>query len=812
MLKSIGENKDFVESFKREAQAVARLNHPSIVQIYSFGQEKGQPFIVMELVSGERFDKMVESQKALDQALVMRIGLDIAEGLKAADEAGLLHGDIKPENILLDDKMHAKLVDFGIASFANQGQSEGIWGTPYYIAPEKVRRQKVDCRSDIYSLGATLFHALSGHPPFEGKTPVDVVKARLQHPARELHLVRPDIDPLIEKIIARMLEGDQNRRYPTYNSLISDMRKAIQKLGAPGVSSGSTSEIVRKTGVFTVGKKRSTSSIPSSNPDVPPPQPTRLVIHKTTKSPITTTGAAVPDPLAEIKKKATTSSKKGGSGKRIAVPLLLIIVVLVLGGGGTWLGVHISNKKKTDLAQKKEAYFLKKEKEKIDGVYRKVLVTTSNVIALAKGTQAFVDQATNAVFVVLNEPLDLPEAPPEVAAPPPTEQPKKEEPEKAAPPPAAAPVTPDPVKKKIADGIPPEVESRVVAQPPPKAEVAPAPAKTNEAPKAAEPAKTNETPAKAEPPVVEPPKRKPPPPNEPEPKPTARKVIAAVEKLTANAAAAQELQTAATATRDEALAAKTSVLTAVRIKILNENVTAAEALEMDSKSSLDDAKKALKKVAEMAASRMAALEAERKAAEKRAKDDAAREEEKKKQEALKKLAENELTLVEAARNNCKPMLVQHKYKDIVDALTAQTGAYQTDEGKAAFKALIDRYTRLQKMRTFIIAQLNADPFQWGLVLPKIGAVDVIGADETNVKIKDRSIPWTEISTAQMKKFLDHYLASQKLTVKVLAEQNLAAAIFCVENGGAKAAPPYVEKAVDLSPDLQEEAKRLVPLE
>ncbi|OGV75617.1 MAG: hypothetical protein A2340_02250, partial [Lentisphaerae bacterium RIFOXYB12_FULL_60_10] len=166
MLSSLGANKQFVDTFRREAQAVAKLNHPSIVQIYSFGQEKGQPYIVMELVSGQRFDKMVDSGESLDQSLVMQVGLDVAEGLAAADEIGLLHGDVKPENILLDEKMKAKLVDFGLATFAHQDEPDGIWGTPYYIAPEKVQRKKPDARSDIYSLGATLYHALAGRPPF----------------------------------------------------------------------------------------------------------------------------------------------------------------------------------------------------------------------------------------------------------------------------------------------------------------------------------------------------------------------------------------------------------------------------------------------------------------------------------------------------------------------------------------------------------------------------------------------------------------------------------------------------------------------
>ncbi len=191
MLKSLGEDKQFIETFKREAQAVAKLNHPNIAQVYSFGKEKGQPYIVMELVSGERLDKMVDEQKQLDQGFVLKVLLDIASGLSAADEAGLVHGDIKPENILLDEKGRGKLVDFGLATVAHQSSSaDGIWGTPYYIPPEKIQRKKVDARSDIYSLGATAYHVLTGAPPFDGETPVEVVKARLTEEPPKISDVR----------------------------------------------------------------------------------------------------------------------------------------------------------------------------------------------------------------------------------------------------------------------------------------------------------------------------------------------------------------------------------------------------------------------------------------------------------------------------------------------------------------------------------------------------------------------------------------------------------------------------------------------
>jgi len=243
MLKSLGDDPKFIETFQREAQSAAKLNHPNIAQIYSFGQEKGQPYIVMEFVPGNGMNKLIESDGQLMEPLVMKIGLQMAEGLNAADQIGLLHGDIKPENILLDERKNGKLVDFGLASYANQASPEGIWGTPYYIAPEKVKKEPTDARSDMYSLGATLYHALAGRPPFEGSDPIEVVKARLQNPPPPLHEVRPYVNRHVENIVMRMLEEQPSRRYPSYVPVINDIKKTIEAL-----KSGSSADSAPITG------------------------------------------------------------------------------------------------------------------------------------------------------------------------------------------------------------------------------------------------------------------------------------------------------------------------------------------------------------------------------------------------------------------------------------------------------------------------------------------------------------------------------------------------------------------------------------
>ncbi|MFO7534435.1 MAG: protein kinase [Kiritimatiellia bacterium] len=271
MLRSVAADRVFFEQFKREARAAAALNHPNIVQVYSLDEEKGQYYIVMELLSGGRFDHNISKGKQLDEATVLKVGIDVAEGLNAANRVGLIHDDIKPDNILFDTKGVAKVVDFGLARFRGKGGPQAganeIWGTPYYISPEKVLRKQPDFRSDIYSLGGTLFHALAGRPPFEGETAVDVVRARLQGPAPSVQTFRAAIRPEFAALLARMLERDPDKRPASYAELLGDLRQLAGEespdgvIGPAGGGSGKSSKILIK------GKKKSSTGSDASEAD-----------------------------------------------------------------------------------------------------------------------------------------------------------------------------------------------------------------------------------------------------------------------------------------------------------------------------------------------------------------------------------------------------------------------------------------------------------------------------------------------------------------------------------------------------------------
>jgi hypothetical protein len=242
--KKLATNPEFIETFSREARAAAAVNHSNVAQVYSFGEYEGQYYLAMELLERGSLDDRILKQGKLPEVEVLQIGALIAAGLRAAYQRGLLHRDVKPGNILFNEDGVPKIVDFGLARVqtpsstqkiaAEQAQAEPIWGTPYYVAPEKLRGQPEDIRSDIYSLGATLFHALAGRPPFEARTADEVVTKHATQPAFSLKTYAPTTHDYTAHVIARMLAKNPAERYETYDELIHDTQEAQAVLKAAG--------------------------------------------------------------------------------------------------------------------------------------------------------------------------------------------------------------------------------------------------------------------------------------------------------------------------------------------------------------------------------------------------------------------------------------------------------------------------------------------------------------------------------------------------------------------------------------------------
>ena len=241
MQKELGADAEFVEKFKREAQSAAKLIHPNIAQVYSYGICDGMPYIAMELAAGGSLYSIMNANPGkTDVARVIKICQQVAQALQCASDQGFVHGDVKPENVLLDANGNAKLVDFGLA--AMQKDTSEIWGTPYYISPEKVRKEQVDFRADMYSLGGTLYHALTGVAPFEGEDSIAVVKKRFDGAPKKPSEIRPDLTPAIDDLVMTMLALDKDGRYPSFEALIEAFKSVMTtgltaKLPTPGAAS-----------------------------------------------------------------------------------------------------------------------------------------------------------------------------------------------------------------------------------------------------------------------------------------------------------------------------------------------------------------------------------------------------------------------------------------------------------------------------------------------------------------------------------------------------------------------------------------------
>lgn len=220
------------EKLAIEARLTASINHPHVVKVYSFGEDRGQFYIAMELVEKGSLDDLIMLQKRIAEIQILNVGIQIASGLQAALEVGLIHRDIKPGNILFSDARTAKLVDFGLALVADEAAAQRgeIWGTPYYIAPEKLDQQPEDFRSDIYSLGGTLFHALAGRPPYEAETASMVALKQLKSQPVSLQAFAPDVSSETAYVINRMMNKNPDERYQSYEELIQHLTYARDKL------------------------------------------------------------------------------------------------------------------------------------------------------------------------------------------------------------------------------------------------------------------------------------------------------------------------------------------------------------------------------------------------------------------------------------------------------------------------------------------------------------------------------------------------------------------------------------------------------
>ena len=220
----------FVAKFRAEAQSVAGLSHPNIVNVYDVGEDDGLYYIVMELVEGITLKKFIEKKGRLDVREAIGIGIQIAQGMEAAHNNHIIHRDIKPQNIIISKDGKVKVTDFGIAKAATSNTiTSNAMGSVHYISPEQARGGYSDEKSDIYSLGVTIYEMILGKVPFEGESTVSVALAHIQDEAATLHELDPEVPLSLSKIVQKCMQKKPDMRYMTAASLISDLKRALSE-------------------------------------------------------------------------------------------------------------------------------------------------------------------------------------------------------------------------------------------------------------------------------------------------------------------------------------------------------------------------------------------------------------------------------------------------------------------------------------------------------------------------------------------------------------------------------------------------------
>jgi predicted Ser/Thr protein kinase len=225
---------EYVERFRREARAVAQLSHPHIVTVIDRGADDGRQFIVFEYVDGENLKQLVGRNGRLPLRRALEVAIAVADGLAFAHATGLVHRDVKPQNVLLDEEGEVKVTDFGIARSLDVEhsvtQTGAVLGTSNYLSPEQASGKPVTAATDVYSLGIVIWELLTGEVPFPGENFVAVALRHLNEEPPDLRELRPDVPPRLAAAVARALAKEPERRFPSMQAFEGELRACLEEV------------------------------------------------------------------------------------------------------------------------------------------------------------------------------------------------------------------------------------------------------------------------------------------------------------------------------------------------------------------------------------------------------------------------------------------------------------------------------------------------------------------------------------------------------------------------------------------------------
>ncbi|MBI3271544.1 MAG: protein kinase [Planctomycetes bacterium] len=224
---AMANDKQYTERFMREARTAAKVEHPNIVQVFNVGKEGDKYFLIMQFIDGQSLEDMVRQRRRLPLLEATRMVKDATKALDAAHKKGIIHRDIKPDNIMITKDGVVKVTDFGLARAA-EGESQvsmagQVLGTPYYMAPEQCEGRKVDGRADIYSMGVTYFHLLTGAWPFTGEGTMAILMKHMRDPIPEIRTLVPELPESVSRVMQRALAKKLEQRYQTADEMVRDL-------------------------------------------------------------------------------------------------------------------------------------------------------------------------------------------------------------------------------------------------------------------------------------------------------------------------------------------------------------------------------------------------------------------------------------------------------------------------------------------------------------------------------------------------------------------------------------------------------------
>jgi eukaryotic-like serine/threonine-protein kinase len=335
----------FLQRFIREARAAAGISHPNIIQIYSIGEDQGNPYFVMEYVNGRSLSRVLHDEGRIGNPRAAQVILQAAQGLAAAHDRGIIHRDMKPANLILDERGIVKIADFGLALPVEAGSrltATGLlMGTPGYLSPEQCRGEAVDHRTDIYALGITFYELLSGTTPFKAESPLALLHQITQEQPPDIGSLNPDVDEETRRILQKMIAKDREQRYQSCHDIVTDLENFIAGRGVRSVTAGLAVRPAPAAGA-TPSPMVPTVAITPSNPAAPtvivpssPPAPAPVTMPDVVKS---------SEPPTLVTPVATTNPPPRKSSAGLVVALIAVVLVIASAGAAVFFGMRTFNR------------------------------------------------------------------------------------------------------------------------------------------------------------------------------------------------------------------------------------------------------------------------------------------------------------------------------------------------------------------------------------------------------------------------------------------------------------------------------------